>query len=237
LYQKKLNLNKTTTPIILAYSGGLESSFILFSLIQQNVNFIAVTIDNGLIPSYHKKFIQKTIETMKINHTFLSFDYKKIKPLRENSKQRCYYCKKEMFTLLKIFADTKGGVVIDGTAHYDLNKDRPGLLAKQELNILSPLTKQYFSRQSMINILSENNFPFMINNTCLITRFPVENKLNKERLSIIENCESLLWENGAREFRIRVKNKNHFQLEIKNYNINIEKTVEECREKIFIKPI
>ena len=126
---------------IIAYSGGVDSTFLLkaaHNILKDSV--IAVTLDS---PVFLKQELYKTKEFCKkenIKHIICEFDNFSIEGFNKNPKDRCYICKKEMFTRIKKIAEeNKIKHILEGSNIDDNSDNRPGLKAVKELNIKSPL--------------------------------------------------------------------------------------------------
>ncbi len=200
-------MNKTQ---ILLYSGGVESSYLLGKLLDEKKKFIAVTIDNGLIPTYQKKLIQNVVNNFKINHTWIHFDYKKIPAMKKNLPARCYFCKREMFRLITVKYHCEK--MVSGTSFED--PPRPGRMAEKEFNVATPLTHQRISRKKMMEFLTYHQIPFIENNTCLATRFPDYHTIREEEVKNLDKLETQLYEKLNQSLRLR-KKEQFYLLEIK----------------------
>ena len=127
--------------VLLAFSGGVDSS--LLAYLGQRVlgeDFLAITLQHSCYPRWELRDALQFAQRYDIRHELLPFDQLAVPQLRENSTQRCYYCKKAMFSLLRAKAQQgKFNQLIDGSNADDLDDFRPGLKALTELNVISPL--------------------------------------------------------------------------------------------------
>ena len=124
----------------------------------------------------------------------------------ENPSDRCYHCKKAIFSAILKAAEEDGyTILLDGTNSSDDVNDRPGMRALKELSVLSPLrecglTKEHIRQLSRENGLFTWNKPAY---ACLATRIPTGEKITEDKLSATENAENYLFSLGFRDFRVR----------------------------------
>ncbi|MEX2117508.1 MAG: ATP-dependent sacrificial sulfur transferase LarE [Bacteroidota bacterium] len=125
---------------------------------------------------------------------------------RENPPNRCYFCKTELFTKLhKIAEEERIRWVADGTIVDDLGDFRPGMKAKSENNVLSPLLDAGFTKDDVRKLARELGIPTWDKPSfaCLSSRFPYGFGITKENLMKVDAAESFMRDNGFRFFRVR----------------------------------
>jgi uncharacterized protein len=204
---EKLNrLLKDLDPFAVAFSGGVDSSFLLHRahVIRKN-NVIALTVRTPYIP---KSEINDAIEFTKkygIRHHIIDLNFPDI--IRTNPLERCYYCKKTLFDQLIRYAEENGfNCVLDGTNADDTKDFRPGMKALRELKVLSPLMEAGLTKSEIRQLCHEEGLnvwdkPAM---ACLLTRIPYDTEVNEGMLRMIEDGENLLFEYGFPGTRLRV---------------------------------
>lgn len=137
----------------------------------------------------------------------VSFDILSVSEVTANPANRCYFCKRALFGLLKSKALQDGFLLLlDGTNASDDVNDRPGMQALQELSVRSPLrecglTKDEIRRRSRKAGLFTWNKPSY---ACLATRIPMGEPVTAELLSRVEHAENELFALGFSDFRVRV---------------------------------
>ena len=215
--------------LCLAFSGGIDSTVLLY--LCQNTNVIAVTLKSSFQTKEEIELTQNLCKIYNIKQKIIEFYPLKNKYLTNNPKDRCYHCKKLMFSELVNFAkENNFKHIIDGTNFDDLGVYRPGLKALKELNIISPLaefeiTKQEirtFAKLCKIETFNKPSTP------CLATRFPYGTQLTEEKLKTVSHGENILKTNGFDNCRLRIHN------DIARLEIPQEKFEEFLRKKIFL---
>lgn len=191
---------------VIAFSGGLDSSFLVFRAHSlKNLKFKAAIIRTSFIT---KREINEALEfsnTYGIVPEIIDVSFPDaIKP---NPLDRCYVCKKILFSEISGFARTNGFKnIIDGTNADDKNDYRPGLRALSEMNIKSPLAEAGLTKKDIRELahkagLSIWDKPAM---ACLLTRIPYDTEISEGMLRMIEKAEDFLFEKGFHGTRVRM---------------------------------
>lgn len=191
---------------VVAYSGGVDSSFLLYRAHSiKKADVIGVTIRTPYIPDYEINDAVEFVKIHGINHRIIDLSFPEI--IRNNPVERCYFCKKTLFSAMITFAAENGfRYVVDGSNADDINDFRPGLKALRELNIRSPLLEAGLTKKDIREIAFKHNLPIWDKPAmaCLLTRIPYNTEVNTETLGMIERAESFLFENGYPGARVRV---------------------------------
>lgn len=232
---KLKNILENMDSALIAYSGGVDSTFLL--KIAHNTlgnKVIAVTARSLTYPKEELKEAKRLAKLIGVRHTIISSEETKNKNFKNNHKNRCYYCKKELFSKLKDIAKKEKMNYVLDASNYDDGKDfRPGMKAINELNIKSPLKDAKLTKQN-IRFLSKKlklttwNKPSF---ACLATRFPYGDKITNKKLIIVNKAENYLKKLGIKQLRIRHHNaiarievnKKDFSLLLKNPDNIIKK--------------
>ena len=193
--------------VAIAFSGGLDSSFlskISFDTLKDNA--LAITATSRLYPKWEQEESKKIAKKIGIKQIFFEFHLDEIKEFKKNIKNRCYYCKKELFEKIKTIAkNNKIENVLDGSNADDKYDYRPGIKALTELNIISPLMNvglkkgeiRELSKKMGLETWDKPSF------ACLASRFPYGTEITLDRLEIVEKSENLLKRLGFKQFRVR----------------------------------
>ncbi len=205
--EKLKDILKEMKSVLVAYSGGVDSSFLLKTArdtLKEKV--VAVTATSLIYPKQELEEAEKTAKTLGVKHILIETKGLENAKFVENCPKRCYYCKKELFSMLKKLAREKNiEQVIDGSNLDDLKDFRPGMQAIKELEIKSPLREAGLTKDD-IRILSREmglltwNKPSL---ACLSSRFPYGIKINKKDLIKIDEAELFLKKLGIAQVRVR----------------------------------
>jgi len=195
--------------VLVAYSGGLDSSFLLkVTKDCLGDNVLAVTAVSETYTKKELEFSRSFCKKFNIKHKIIKTEELKNKNFNSNPKNRCYFCKKELFKKLRVIA-FKNNLknIIDATNTDDNNDFRPGAKAKEELNIISPLEKAGITKQEIRSFSKQMNLPSWNKPqmACLASRIQYGRKITKERLRRIEEAEDFIREKLRVNGNIRVR--------------------------------
>jgi uncharacterized protein len=190
-----------------AFSGGVDSTFLATAAHQVlGRNMVAVTVVSSIIPRLEKKMAVEYAGKAGIPHTVLELDALTIPELRDNVVDRCYYCKKVIFSRIKETAAEKGlKNVFDGTNVDDRGDYRPGIRALEELGIISPLKECGFKKEDVRELSREMKLPTwdLPSMACLASRFPYGTVITEQKLKTVDRAEDFLREHGLEVVRVR----------------------------------
>jgi len=197
---------KRMQPFVIAFSGGVDSTFLTAAAKEAGVEFEAVTVNSPFVPDREMKEVENLVESLDFKHKQISIQLKDLKKAAENMAKRCYYCKKVIFNQILDYA--AGKTVVEGSNLDDTGDYRPGRKALKELGIKSPLLTAQLTKEE-IRMLSKElglrtwDKPSL---SCLATRVSYDNQITAKRLEKINLAEELLRLNGFHQFRVRDHN-------------------------------
>jgi uncharacterized protein len=208
---RKLNKLKTILKrmgsVLLAYSGGLDSTFLLkvaHDVLQDKV--LAVTADSPTYPKEELFFSIKTARAQGVRHKVIKTYELKDERFVSNPVNRCYFCKKALFRRLKLIASKyKLNFVADGSNLSDRKDFRPGDKARVMFHIRSPLQEAGFTKEDIrafskkLGLVTWNKPPL----ACLASRIPYGRKISPEVLGRINRAEVFLRGMGFQQVRLR----------------------------------
>jgi len=206
--QRLVQIIQTTNPLAIAFSGGIDSSYLLFMAVNAigKDNVIAITAQGPLFSPFETRHIQPIINQLKVNHQVFELNAMSCEPFVQNPPDRCYHCKKMVFSSIRGIADAFNTQHIAHGANLDdLNDYRPGSKAACEYHILSPLVSAQISKSDIQMLAKKHqlqnwNQPAM---ACLATRIPYHSTITLEKLDMIRRAENILYEMGIFGARVR----------------------------------
>ncbi len=194
--------------VAIAFSGGVDSSLLLkisVDILKKNV--LPITVKGAMMPESERLQVLGLARQMNITPLILEIDIFLLKGFVDNTVDRCYYCKKHIFQLIKKIARERGfSIILDGTNVDDHFDYRPGLKALSELEILSPFKEAELTKKEIRNLsryygLKTAQKPAM---ACLASRIPTNTRITKESLSLVEAGEEILKALGLKQYRLRL---------------------------------
>jgi len=223
--------------ILITYSGGVDSTFLLKVAREELGDKVtALTVRSEIHHLSEITNAQKMAQQFKVKHLFRDMDILSNKEFVRNSPERCYICKKEIFSRIKEMAkELNLNFVADGSNYDDLSDYRPGMKALKELKIRSPLQESFLTKDDIRLLSKEMNLPTWDkpSNSCLATRIPYGDKLTLKKLKRIEEAEDFIRNFGIKQVRVRHYN-NLARIEVREEDIFFLMG-KDLREKIIIK--
>lgn len=194
-------------PVIVAFSGGVDSTFLLFAARQaQGGRVLAVTATSPTYPRAEREEAVRIARQLGVPHRLVESNELSIPGFSSNPPNRCYFCKKELFGLLRAIAAQEGyAAVCDGSNADDLADFRPGRKAARELGVRSPLLEAGLRKEDIRALSRRFGLPTADKGSfaCLSSRFPYGTRITEEKLARVEACEEILRGFGFRQFRVR----------------------------------
>lgn len=191
----------------LAFSGGVDSAWLLCAALRCGAKVRAYYVKSPFQPQFELEDARRLAAELGADMKVIEADVLEDPAVAANPPDRCYYCKRRIFTAIAREAASDGfSVLIDGTNASDDAGDRPGMRALRELAVRSPLrecglTKAEIRRLSREAGLFTWDKPAY---ACLATRIPAGTAITREALSRTEAAEGYLAALGFRDFRVRM---------------------------------
>ena len=203
--------NYTDKDILIAFSGGVDSSLLLKlaceSAHKNNKKVYAVTVHTQLHPMNDIVIAKEVAKEAGAIHLVIQIDELEDAGIKDNPVDRCYLCKKYLFSKLKEVATNLNiDTILEGTNEDDLHVYRPGIKALDELGIKSPLAKANMTKADVRRLAHEYNISVAQrpSTPCLATRFPYGTNLSYENMKKVEQAEEYLRSMGFYNVRVRV---------------------------------
>ena len=190
----------------LGFSGGVDSSYLLYAGVQAGADIHPYYIKTAFQPQFELDDAERLCAQLGVPLTVLELDVLKNEAVTANPPDRCYHCKTALFGALSVQALADGyTLLLDGTNASDDAGDRPGMRALKELHVCSPLrecglTKAEIRRLSREAGLFTWDKPAY---ACLATRVPSGDAITAEKLLATERAEAFLFSLGLTDFRVR----------------------------------
>lgn len=193
--------------VLIAFSGGVDSTFLVrvaVTLLGEKV--AAMTATSPTYPEREFREACALAKEMGVKHIVVESNELEIPQFAENTEDRCYLCKTELFQIALNHAAFMGfSNAADGSNADDLKDYRPGKTAARELGIRSPLQEAGFTKQEIRALSKEMGLSTWDKPSfaCLSSRFPYGTRITEERLDKVSRGEDLLRDLGFGQFRVR----------------------------------
>lgn len=191
--------------VVIAFSGGVDSSLLLHAAHEAvGDNVLAVTFATPYSPQSELADARALAKSLGVRHHVVNLDIPA--SIRNNPPERCYLCKKTLFSQLLNVAGAEGiQHVVDGSNLDDLSDYRPGFKAIKELGIRSPLLENNLSKDDIRALSKEFDLPTWNKpaGACLLTRLPHNTPVEESELARIDQGEDFLGTLGIFGARMR----------------------------------
>jgi uncharacterized protein len=193
--------------IALGFSGGADSSYLLSAGLTAGAIIKPYYVSTQFQPAFELQDAKKLAQSLSADLTIIELNLLEHPQILANSVNRCYHCKKAIFSALLQRANADGfELIIDGTNASDDFNDRPGMKALSQLGVRSPLRESGLTKAE-IRRLSQKAGLFTWDKpayACLATRIPAEREITEDLLHKIEKSEDFLFSLGFSDFRVRI---------------------------------
>jgi uncharacterized protein len=193
--------------VVVAFSGGVDSTFL--SRVAKDVygdNLLLITATSSTNPFYELEEAKSLAAMMGIEHRIIVTEEIDNPEYAANPPDRCYFCKSELFTKIQFIAAKEGfDAVLDGSNAEDMKDYRPGMKAKKERSVISPLAEAGFSKSDIRHYSAEFHLPTASKPSyaCLASRIPYGEQITKPKLDRLAMAEYSVRSLGFSQFRIR----------------------------------
>ena len=204
--------------LAVAYSSGVDSTFLL--KVAHDVlgdKAIAITATSSFYPKRESQEASVFCKANGIKQIIVASEELDIPEIRHNPANRCYLCKKDLFTKILSIAKENGiDHVAEGSNMDDMGDYRPGLKAIAELGIKSPLRECGLYKEEIRTLSKQLDLPTWNKPSfaCLASRFVYGEEITTKKLKMVEKAEEALLKLGFKQFRVRIHGENLARIEV-----------------------
>ncbi|MBQ27285.1 MAG: TIGR00268 family protein [Nitrospiraceae bacterium] len=207
-YQELQNVIKKMQSVLVAFSGGIDSTLVLKAAYDclGNHAIAATALSPTLSEHELRDAIRICSDVIGAQHHVITTDQLLDSNFVKNDGQRCYHCKNDLYTKLQKLADQLGiATIVDGTNYDDLHDDRPGIVAAQFFSVRSPLMETKLTKNDVRILAQSTNLPNWNKpaSPCLSSRIPRGIPVTYERLDNVAAAEAVLLNEGFHHVRVR----------------------------------
>ncbi|MDP2984487.1 MAG: ATP-dependent sacrificial sulfur transferase LarE [Candidatus Latescibacter sp.] len=193
--------------VLVAYSGGVDSTFLLkVASDVLGAKALAVIGDSSTLPSEEKQQALEIAEKLNVRYQVIESREISNPDFAMNSKDRCYWCKSELFSKLREIADREHiKFVVDGSNADDRSDYRPGTRAAREYGVRSPLQEAGLTKDEIRKFSRDMGLPTWDKPSmaCLSSRIPYGEEITEDKLDKVEKAERILKSLGFKQVRVR----------------------------------
>ena len=192
---------------VIAFSGGVDST--LLAQVAAEVlgkRVLLVTAVSSAFPRSEQAAAKSCAEWLRLPQRIIVSEETAIAGFSDNTPERCYLCKRALFSKMRDIAARKGyAAVFDGSNADDAHDYRPGKRALGELGIISPLARAGLTKSDVRLLSSERRLPtaHKASFACLASRFPYGDRITISKLRRVDVAEAAVRRLGFGQFRIR----------------------------------
>ena len=215
---KLISILKEMDGAIIAYSGGVDSSFLLKACVDtMGEKAIAVIADSSTMPRSELSEAKDMAKSLGINPVIINTDKLSGIDFSRNDRDRCYYCKTSLFgEIKKIAVDRNIANILYGGNLDDESDYRPGMQAAKEMGARAPLREVGLTKSEIRMLSKKLNLGTWDKpaQACLSSRIPYGVNITMNRLQKVEKAENIMRELGFKQNRARLQDDHTVRIEI-----------------------
>ena len=226
---------RTNHRIAIAYSGGVDSVYLIYAAVNAGADVRAYCVRSAFQPGFETDDAERLAEQIGCSLSFIDVDVLSDEKVVSNPGNRCYYCKQHIMSAITQAAKADGyETVCDGTNASDDTADRPGFRALSEYGIRSPLRDCGLTKAEIRELSREAGLPTWNKPAyaCLATRILTGEPVTAEKLRTTEKAESIIYDMGFRDFRVRMRGRSALLQITENQMAGALERENEIKEKL-----
>ena len=223
-YERLVEILRSMESVAIGYSGGVDSTLLLKVAVETlGGRAIAMIGRSETYPTREFEEAVRVAAALGARSIVVRTEETDDLKFRENPADRCYYCKTELFGKLAAIAEREGlRWIADGTITDDAGDFRPGMKAKAEKDVRSPLLEADLGKAEVREISRHLGLPTWDKPSfaCLSSRFPYGTAITRENLARVDAAETFLRDHGFRAFRVRFHDASTARIEVEPSEIH-----------------
>ena len=206
-YDRLLDILKELESVIVAFSGGVDSTFLARAAKDAlDDKALLVTADSETYPASELEEARRLARHLGMRHLVIETRELDNPEYARNAPNRCFFCKEELFTRLAPLAQREGVAHLAYGANMDdLGDHRPGMEAAKQMRVKAPLIEAEFWKTEIRELSHEFGLPTWDKPSfaCLSSRFQYGDGITAEKLRQVDAAEAFVRSLGFKEFRVR----------------------------------